>query len=219
MLLTICRPQGPRGLRRGVAAACGFESRRRQGCLSLVSVVRCQVEVCVGLITRPTECGVSECEHEASIMRRLWPTGGCGASRGGEGVEEMYRFGLKVRVWLHSFWTSARDRCEWSAGRFTPGGKSLRYPLSGPESATGRFGKEKISCCWHIDITRFKPFCIGTTCRGTPVLKRRISLQPGKQTQLLLVRVVLNIVMKIQLIISLPEMDPQFSVRLSNHDS
>ena len=25
----------------------------------------------------PTDCGVSECDREASIMRRLWPTGGC----------------------------------------------------------------------------------------------------------------------------------------------
>ena len=68
--------------------------------------------------------------------------------------------------------------------------------------------KRKISCCWHIDINRFKPFCIGTTCRGMSVFKRRIYLQPGKQTQLLLVTAVLHIVMKIQLIISLPEMDP-----------
>jgi hypothetical protein len=36
---------------------------------------------CVGLITRPEEsyriCGVSECDYEASIMRRPWPTRGC----------------------------------------------------------------------------------------------------------------------------------------------
>jgi hypothetical protein len=25
----------------------------------------------------PTECGVSECDREASIMRKLWPTGVC----------------------------------------------------------------------------------------------------------------------------------------------
>jgi hypothetical protein len=25
----------------------------------------------------PAECGVSECDREASIMRRPWPTGGC----------------------------------------------------------------------------------------------------------------------------------------------
>jgi hypothetical protein len=27
--------------------------------------------------TSPTECGVSECDREASIMRGPWPTGGC----------------------------------------------------------------------------------------------------------------------------------------------
>jgi L-aminopeptidase/D-esterase-like protein len=43
--------------------------------------------LCVGLITRPeespTECGVSECDCEASIMRRPWHTGGCCAMEGG----------------------------------------------------------------------------------------------------------------------------------------
>ena len=38
--------------------------------------------LCIGLITRPespTDCGVSnECDHESSIMRRPWPTGGGG---------------------------------------------------------------------------------------------------------------------------------------------
>jgi hypothetical protein len=32
-------------------------------------------------------CGVSKCDREASIMRRPWPTGGCGATGGGEGGE------------------------------------------------------------------------------------------------------------------------------------
>ena len=35
---------------------------------------------CVGLVTvqrSPTDCGVSECDHESWIMRRPWPTGGC----------------------------------------------------------------------------------------------------------------------------------------------
>jgi hypothetical protein len=57
---------------------CGFESRRRFGCLSLVSVVCCQVEVSASgwsLVQRsPAECGVSECGREASKMRRPWPT-------------------------------------------------------------------------------------------------------------------------------------------------
>jgi len=44
-------------------------------------IVGCgQVEVSVSgcsLVQRsPTERGVSECDHESSIMRRPWPTGG-----------------------------------------------------------------------------------------------------------------------------------------------
>jgi hypothetical protein len=31
----------------------------------------------------PTECGVSECDRESSIMRRPWPTRGCRAMGGG----------------------------------------------------------------------------------------------------------------------------------------
>jgi hypothetical protein len=50
---------------------CGFESRLGHGCLSLVSVVCCQVEVSAtgwSLVQRsPTECGVSDvCDREAS---------------------------------------------------------------------------------------------------------------------------------------------------------
>ena len=43
-------------------------------CWSLVSVVCCQVEVSASgrsLVQRsPTECGVSECDHESSTVRR-----------------------------------------------------------------------------------------------------------------------------------------------------
>jgi hypothetical protein len=46
-----------------------------------VSVVCCQVEVSAtgwSLVQRsPTECGVSECDREASIMRRPRPLRGC----------------------------------------------------------------------------------------------------------------------------------------------
>jgi hypothetical protein len=49
--------------------------------MSVVSVVRCQVEVSVSgrslVQSSPTECGVSECDRGASIMRRPWPTRGC----------------------------------------------------------------------------------------------------------------------------------------------
>jgi hypothetical protein len=58
----------------------GFESSRGHGCLSVVSVVCCQVEVSAtdrSLVQRsPTKCGVSECDREALIMRRAWPTRG-----------------------------------------------------------------------------------------------------------------------------------------------
>jgi hypothetical protein len=46
-----------------------------------VSVVCCQVDVsatCRTPIHRsPTECGVSECDREFSVMRRSRPTRGC----------------------------------------------------------------------------------------------------------------------------------------------
>jgi hypothetical protein len=83
---TYCRSQWPRGLRRVDLRPlaywdCGFESRRGHRCLSLVNVVCCQVSASGwSLVQRsPTECGVSVCDREASIMRRPWPTGGCWA--------------------------------------------------------------------------------------------------------------------------------------------
>jgi hypothetical protein len=50
---------------------CGFKSHRGHGCLSLVSVVCCQVEISAtswSLVQRSsTECGVSQaCDREAS---------------------------------------------------------------------------------------------------------------------------------------------------------
>jgi hypothetical protein len=45
--------------------------------------VMCHVEVFAtgwSLVQRsPTECGVSECDREASLVRRPWPTRGCRA--------------------------------------------------------------------------------------------------------------------------------------------
>jgi hypothetical protein len=67
-----CWFQWPHGLRCGSAATrlpdCGFESRRGHGYLAFVTVVFCQVKVSVSdwsLLQSPTECGVSECDHEA----------------------------------------------------------------------------------------------------------------------------------------------------------
>ena len=74
------RTQWPRGPRPHACWVCGFEPRREHRCPSLVSVVCCQVEVSASgwsLVQRsPTEC-VSECDREASIMMRPWPTGVC----------------------------------------------------------------------------------------------------------------------------------------------
>jgi hypothetical protein len=59
---------------------CEFESRRGHGCLSFVSVLCCQIDSASDwpLVQKsPTKCGVSECDCEASIMRRPWPTRGC----------------------------------------------------------------------------------------------------------------------------------------------
>jgi len=64
---------------------CGFESHQGHGCLSLVSVVCCQVEISVRgqlLVQRsPTKYGVSECDLKTSTMRRPGPTGGCRAMK------------------------------------------------------------------------------------------------------------------------------------------
>jgi hypothetical protein len=76
-----CRSQWPPGQWRGSAAVRVLGLRVRippGGCLSLVSVLCCQVRVYASrrsLVQRsPTECGVSECDREASTMRRLWST-------------------------------------------------------------------------------------------------------------------------------------------------
>ena len=71
------RSRWPSGLKRGSTAArladCGFESRR-----GMISLLCFRVEVAAtgrSLLQRsPTECGVSECDREASIMRRPSPT-------------------------------------------------------------------------------------------------------------------------------------------------
>jgi hypothetical protein len=71
-------------LRRGSAAArlLGLRVRIPPGVwLSLRSVVSYHVEVSASgwsFVQRsPIKCSVCECDREASIMRRPWPTGGC----------------------------------------------------------------------------------------------------------------------------------------------
>jgi len=81
------------GLRPLACWDCGIESRRGHGCLSVVSVVCCQVEVfasCRSLVQRSsTGCVVSECDHESSIMRTTRPTGGLLSH---EKIQKHFRF-------------------------------------------------------------------------------------------------------------------------------
>ena len=67
--------------------------------MSVVSAVCCQVEVSAlgrSLVQRsPTDCGVSECGREASIMRRPWPTGGSRAMWEGGGGGDRLTFPYK----------------------------------------------------------------------------------------------------------------------------
>jgi len=59
---------------------CGFEFRRGHGCISVMNIVCCQVEVSAtswSLIQRsPTECGVSECDLETSTNEEPRPSRG-----------------------------------------------------------------------------------------------------------------------------------------------
>lgn len=56
---------------------CRFKFHRGHGCLSSVSDVCCQAEVSASgrslVQSSPTECGVSECDYLASVMRRPGP--------------------------------------------------------------------------------------------------------------------------------------------------
>jgi hypothetical protein len=81
---TKCTCIWPRGLGRGSTAArsLGLGVRIPPEAGMSVCCESCVLSgrgLCVGLITRqrsPTEYGVSECDHESSIMRRPWPTRG-----------------------------------------------------------------------------------------------------------------------------------------------
>jgi hypothetical protein len=105
---------------------CGFEFRLGYGCLSLVSVVCCQVEVCAtswSLVQRsPTECGVSQmCVIVKSRkMRRPRPPRGCRAiGKKKLTLEQAVKAQREVNK---GGWLTLRP------GRFTPG-KETRYPL------------------------------------------------------------------------------------------
>jgi hypothetical protein len=62
------------------------------GSFSLVSIMCCQIEVSASgrslVQRRPTECDVSECDLEASTLRKPWPTRGSRANGGRRGRGE-----------------------------------------------------------------------------------------------------------------------------------
>ena len=66
----MCRSHWPRGLGRRSAGTVSSNPTGGMACLSVVSVVCCQVEVSAtgrSLAQRnPTDCGVSECDLETS---------------------------------------------------------------------------------------------------------------------------------------------------------
>ena len=92
----------------------GFESHWGCEWLSLVSVVCCKVEVPASgwsFVQRiPTECGVSECDREASIMRRSWPTNGYCAverSKARQLIKIKYFSCVKLLLLLLFYWRIA----------------------------------------------------------------------------------------------------------------
>ena len=81
---------------------CGLKSRRGHGCLSLVSVVCCQVEVSAtswSLVQRsPTECGVSK------VWSWSLEWGGLGPHGAVEPLRKKKEFTWKYEMWAIKLW-------------------------------------------------------------------------------------------------------------------
>jgi len=90
--------------KRSKAWVCGFESCWGHGRLPLEIIVCYHAEVSASgwsLVQRfPTECGISECDREASTTRRPWPIGGGCATRdrGGWGRREVSNIKMNSRI-------------------------------------------------------------------------------------------------------------------------
>ena len=107
------RSQWPHSLRRWSATAHLLRLRVRipsvHGCLSVVSVVCYQVEISASgwsLVLRgilPSEVCLTECDYEASTMRRPWSIRGCCATK-----EEEEVLGHKLLVF------TGQLKCNWS---------------------------------------------------------------------------------------------------------
>ena len=97
------------GLRPLVCWDCGFEFRQGHAVVSLVTVVCCQVELSassLSLVQRSySECRVSECDREASMMRSLWPLGAL--APWAKKSLETYRRGARLlrtrSIWINAY--------------------------------------------------------------------------------------------------------------------
>jgi hypothetical protein len=79
----------------------GFESRQAHGCLCLVSVV-CRPSGWSLVQRSPSECGVSECDRAASIMRMPWLTRSCCIMGRGRGTVWGIWNNVRHLVWSSS---------------------------------------------------------------------------------------------------------------------
>jgi hypothetical protein len=117
---------------------CGFESRRRHGFPSLVSVVCCQVEgLCDGLITRPEGSYLLWCvavcvNQELSRMRWSWLALG----RTATGKEILCLFLYCISPWLCVHYGVHKSlSCPFPEPHgFIPRPKSLRFSFSVPHT-------------------------------------------------------------------------------------
>jgi hypothetical protein len=135
-----CRFQWPRCQRRGFAASrlLGLWVRIPPGAWMSVSCECCELSsrgLCVGQRS-PTECDVSECDREASIMWRPCPTGGCcdiGKSKDAVNSRAVYMPLLVYEVYCNVVYGQCKriNNPEWSM--FRPVAQSL-YRLSYPDS-------------------------------------------------------------------------------------
>ena len=96
------------GLRPLACWDCGFVFHGGNGCLSVVSVVCCQVDVSAtswSLVQRsPIDCNAPQCDLKTSWMRRPWPNGGCCTKRKKK-LQYNFQFGYKPNGGHNSFMT------------------------------------------------------------------------------------------------------------------
>jgi hypothetical protein len=138
---------------RSLVGDCGFEYRLRQGCLTLVSAVCWQVAISESGWSlakgSSAEFGLSECDREASIIRRPWPTKAC------------HNMGKKVMAlsWIYwikhrRIWNEDNHANFCSKDRKLPGRGLKTKP---PEYEDGNTSTATFDgfFCFYIIITRF----------------------------------------------------------------